>query len=223
MFIARAALQNNIASAVMCNISPLRAFIMFCLLFAAINLPPVQAYFWGGFLGNCFCWLLLYSNWFVIIMIPNQPQRGEMFIERTALKCIFKPWKGDIIKAISYTISPLWAFIMFCLLFAAINLPPVQAYFWGGFLGNCFCWLLLYSNWFVIIMIPNQPQRGEMFIERTALKCIFKPWKGDIIKAISYTISPLRGFIMLCLLFVATNLSPFQDFLLCGFWGNYFA
>ena len=54
MFIARAALQNNIASAVMCNISPLRAFIMFCLLFAAINLPPVQAYFWCGFLGNCF-------------------------------------------------------------------------------------------------------------------------------------------------------------------------
>ena len=54
MFIARTALQNNIAWAVMCNISPLRAFIMFCLLFAAINLPPVQAYFWCGFLGNSF-------------------------------------------------------------------------------------------------------------------------------------------------------------------------
>jgi hypothetical protein len=57
MLIARAVLQNNIASAVMCNISPLRAFIMFCLLFAAINLPPVQGYFWCGFLGNGFCQL----------------------------------------------------------------------------------------------------------------------------------------------------------------------
>ena len=139
-----------------------------------------------------------------------------MFIARAALQ-------NNIASAVMCNISPLRCFIMFCLLFVAINLPSVQAYFWCGFLENGFCWLLLYSNWFVIIRTPNQPQRGEMFIARTKLKCIFKPWKGDIIKAISYTISPLRGFIMLCLLFVATNLSPFQDFLLCGFWGNYFA
>ena len=122
----------------MCIISPFQAFYYSLFFRVAIIITPVQAYLLRRFLEKCFYYLLLYRNWLVIIRTPNQPQRAEMFIERTALKCIFKPWKGDIIKAISYTISPLWAFIMFCLLFAAINLPPVQAYFWCGFLGNSF-------------------------------------------------------------------------------------
>ena len=131
MLIARTALQNNIAWAVICNISPFQGFIMFCLLFAATNLSPFQGFLLCGFWGNCFCWLLLYSNWFVIIRTPNQPQRAKMLIARTALQ-------NNIAWAVMCNISPLRYFIMFCLLFAAINLPPVQAYFWGGFLGNCF-------------------------------------------------------------------------------------
>ena len=119
-------------------------------------------------------------------------------------------------------ISPFQAFYYSLFFRVAIIITPVQAYLLRRFLEKCFYYLLLYRNWLVIIRTPNQPQRAEMFIERTALKCIFKPWKGDIIKAISYTISPLRGFIMLCLLFVATNLSPFQGFLLCWFLGNCF-
>ncbi|MBL7785437.1 MAG: hypothetical protein JNM36_06000 [Chitinophagales bacterium] len=131
MIIERAALQNNIAAAVMCNISPLWAFIMFCLLFVAINLSPFQGFLLCGFLENCFGYLLLYSNWLVIIRIPNQHQWAKMLIARPALQ-------KNIASAVMYNISPLRGFIMFCLLFVAINLSPFQGFLLCGFLENCF-------------------------------------------------------------------------------------